>query len=125
MLQAALKTAVQKLFEISGITTGDPELEAYKIRVMLAHVRLMGARNLPTTLVESVREKCESLVAMLAPILNKGRSSSSLGEDSKVLNICSILYAYKACVQAACWCSMPPASKSLLMCIIWFTLFVT
>ena len=86
MLQAALETAVQKLFEISGITTGDPELEAYKIRVMLAHVRLMGARNLPSTLAELVREKCESLVAMLAPILNRGRSSSSLGEESKVLN---------------------------------------
>ena len=45
---------------------GEAEVEAYKIRVMLAHLRLMSTRNLPPNLPEHVAAACTRLLSMLA-----------------------------------------------------------
>ncbi len=64
----SLKRSLESMFDEHGIS-GDPELEAYKTRVMLAHVRVMGQRNLPRNLSPATGNACDSLVNLLHPDL--------------------------------------------------------
>jgi hypothetical protein len=75
--QSVMKQAVGSFFEKMGLDT-DPECDAYKIRVMLAHLRLAASRNLPSNLPEETVTVCKHLIGLLDPVLLRKSSSADL-----------------------------------------------
>jgi hypothetical protein len=67
-----LKAALVEVFEKHEIQA-DAETDAYKVRVLLAHCRLMGQRNLPKNLPDEVARKCQALMRLLDPALVSSR----------------------------------------------------
>ena len=63
--QKVIHTALVTVLEAGGLKS-DAEVDAYKIRVMLSHIRLMSQRNLPVHLTEHVAASCSRLVALLS-----------------------------------------------------------
>jgi hypothetical protein len=78
--QSVMKQAVGVFFQKASLDQ-DPECEAYKIRVMLAHVRLAASRNLPSNLPEEAVTACTKLIGLLDPALLR-KSSSTLDFES-------------------------------------------
>jgi hypothetical protein len=66
--QSVMKHAVGKFFEKMGLDI-DPECDAYRIRVMLAHLRLAASRNLPGNLPDETVTACKHLIGLLGPTL--------------------------------------------------------
>jgi hypothetical protein len=71
--QSVMKQAVGNFFEKVSLDK-DPECEAYRIRVMLAHVRLAASRNLPGNLPEEAVTACKKLIGLLDPALQRSPS---------------------------------------------------
>eukprot|EP00972_Heterocapsa_arctica_P055070 8122124-Heterocapsa_arctica.AAC.1 len=60
-----MSTALKMFKSLMSLKNVDPECEGYKLRVILAHVRLMRVRNLPKGLSDSVREGSLHLISLL------------------------------------------------------------
>ena len=60
-IHTALVNVLQGLQLVS-----DAEVDAYKIRVMMSHLRLVALRNLPPHLPEHVAASCTRLLALLS-----------------------------------------------------------
>ena len=63
--QKVIQTALVTVLEAGGLKS-DAEVDAYKIRVMMSHLRLMSQRNLPAHLPEHVAASCSRLIALLS-----------------------------------------------------------
>jgi hypothetical protein len=66
----------------------DAEVDAYKIRVMLSHIRLISQRNLPPHLPEHVAASCSRLVALLS--MEKGTAGPEAPTQNTNPNHCII-----------------------------------
>ncbi len=64
-LQNQMSEALRMFASLMSLKQVDPELEGYRLRVMLAHVRLLKVRNLPKGLSEKVREGCQHLMSCM------------------------------------------------------------
>jgi len=85
IIQVSLKAAFAFLFEKFQVEKADPEVEAYKVRVLLAHCRLLGQRNLPKSLPDEVACKCQALVRLLHPSLVSSRPLMSPDSQEPLL----------------------------------------
>ena len=77
-LQAAWESVLQKL----GLETKHAEVDTYKTRVMLAHLRLIATRNLPKHLPEDVVKKVKTLLGLL-DFQAKAENTKRMADDSQ------------------------------------------
>ena len=64
-LQNQMSEALRMFATSMALKSVEPELEGYRLRVMLAHARLLNVRNLPKGPTEKAREGCLALTAVM------------------------------------------------------------